>query len=233
MSTPAGFLLPIHVISALLAITAGMVALWVAKGSALHRTSGNVFSIAMLTMTASAVVMAMFFFPNRTNVVAGILTFYLVATGLLTVVRTVETSRNLLRACMLMAFATSAFAYGFGATILAGNAMRWMGVPVLVFGTVGLLAAIGDARVLRAGGIAGAQRLKRHLWRMGMAMWIATASLFLGQARHFPEPLRHAGGLRAIPVLWVLAVMFYWLFRLRNRRNDAIPASHARNAAPS
>ena len=56
---------------------------------------------------------------------------------------------------------------------------------------------------------------------MGFAMWIATASFFLGQAKFFPEPIRKSG-LLAIPVLLVLVVMLYWLLRvLLKRRNPA------------
>ena len=50
-------------------------------------------------------------------------------------------------------------------------------------------------------------------------------SFFLGQAKVFPEPLRHMIGLRAIPVVLVLVVMFYWLVRVRMkpRRPLAMP----------
>ena len=77
--------------------------------------------------------------------------------------------------------------------------------------------------MLRAGAIEGAKRLTRHIWRMSFAMFMATASFFLGQAKVFPEPLRHAIGMRAIPVVLVLVVMVYWLVRVRSKRQRAIP----------
>jgi hypothetical protein len=224
-------LLPIHITAGLVAIAGGMVALYVTKGSDLHRRSGWVFTIAMWTMTVSAVIMAMLIFPNRNNVVGGTLTFYLVGTGLLAVLRPVEQSRGLLTGLMLFAMTMSVCAFAFGMGILAGDHMRWMAFPLFLFGTIGTLAAIGDARLLRAGHIEGPRRLKRHLWRMSFAMWIATASFFLGQAKFFPEPLRNAGGLRAIPVLWVLAVMFYWLYRLRAKRRGDGTLPRATTAA--
>ena len=49
---------------------------------------------------------------------------------------------------------------------------------------------------------------------MSLAMFIATASLFLGQAKVFPKPIRIMP-LLSIPVLLVLGVMLYWLVRLR------------------
>jgi len=55
------------------------------------------------------------------------------------------------------------------------------------------------------------------------AMWFATMSFFLGQAKVFPEPLRHAFGLRAIPVVLVLAVVIYWLVRTKWARSRPRP----------
>jgi integrase len=49
------------------------------------------------------------------------------------------------------------------------------------FGTVALLCAAGDVRVLLRGGLSGTQRLVRHLWRICFGWFIATISFFLGQ----------------------------------------------------
>jgi uncharacterized membrane protein len=54
-------------------------------------------------------------------------------------------------------------------------------------------------------------------------MWFATTSFFLGQAKVFPEPLRHMMGVRAIPVVLVLVVMFYWLGRVRMKHRRPLP----------
>ena len=94
--------------------------------------------------------------------------------------------------------------------------------PLFLFAMVGLLGVIGDVRILAAGGIEGPRRIARHLWRMCFAMWIATSSFFLGQARHFPEAIRHSG-LLPVPVLLVLVVMVYWLVRMRIKRRGAVP----------
>ena len=219
----------IHIAAGLLALVAGAVALYAAKGSPLHRKSGMLFVVAMLTMTSTAVFMAAFLRPNRVNVVAGVLTFYLVSTALLTVKRPVEQIRGLATGFMLIAFAASAFAFWLAFAALAsadGRIDHIPSPPLFLFGTVGLLAAIGDARLLSARGIEDARRIARHLWRMTFAMWIATASFFLGQAKFFPEPLRKSG-LQAIPVVLVLLLMFYWLGRTLRKRPRPIPASPA------
>ena len=80
-----------------------------------------------------------------------------------------------------------------------------------------LACGLGDARVLAGGGLRGRSRLVRHLRRMCFALCIATGSFFLGQAQVIPKPVR------IYPVLWILAllplaVMRYWLWRVRVRR---------------
>ncbi len=217
----------IHIIAGLLSLVAGAVALSAAKGSTLHRRSGTVFAIAMLTMTSSAVIIAAFLRPNQINVVAGTLTFYLVCTGLLTVKRSVEQSRALVAAFMLIAFAGSAYAFTLGLQALNSPKGTLDGIPappLFMFGVVGLAGALLDARLLRAGSIRGAHRLARHLWRMGFAMFVATASFFLGQAKMFPDALRIPAML-ALPVLLVIFTTGYWLVRVFMKRRSALPAT--------
>jgi hypothetical protein len=56
---------------------------------------------------------------------------------------------------------------------------------------------------------------------MCYALWIATASFFLGPrarlAKVFPERLLNPA-LLALPVLLVLLAMLYWLWRVRIKR---------------
>ena len=87
--------------------------------------------------------------------------------------------------------------------------------PLVIFGLVALLAGVGDRRMLRAGGFQGTARLKRHLWRMSTALFIAAGAFFLGPVSRVPEPLR-ALPFELIPLV-VLLTMAYWLWRLRNR----------------
>jgi hypothetical protein len=66
---------------------------------------------------------------------------------------------------------------------------------------VPLLAAAGDIRMLASGGIAGRQRITRHLWRMCFGLFIATGSFFLGQQQVFPAFLRGSIFLTILAVL--------------------------------
>jgi len=218
-------LLPIHVTAGLLSITAGAVALWAVKGSPLHRRSGTVFFAAMLTMGLTGAILAALK-PDRGTALAGVLVFYVTSTGVLAIRRTVEQSRGLLTSLMLLAFALSASEYALGFAARATPSGRIDGYPALfyfIFGTLTLLFALADARVLHRRALDGTQRLVRHIGRMGFAMWFATMSFFLGQAKVFPEPLRHAFGLRAIPVVLVLAVVIYWLVRTKWARSRPRP----------
>ena len=153
---------------------------------------------------------------------------YLVCTALLTIRRTVAQARAALTGLMIMALAIAAAELTLGA-IAARMPGRMFGhYPAAfyyVFSVVALLCAYGDARTLWHARLEPASRLARHIWRMSFAMWFATTSFFLGQAKVFPEPLRHMMGLRAIPVVLVLVVMFYWLGRVLLGRRRALPMS--------
>ena len=218
-------LLPIHITAGLLSIAAGAVALYALKGSPLHRKSGMVFVVAMLTLGSTGAVIAIGKMDPGTAL-GGALVFYVVCTGLLTIRRTVAESRGWLTALMSMALAISAADFALG-TAAAGSPGHMLGhYPAgfyFTFSVVALLCASGDARTLWRGHLDGAKRLARHIWRMSFAMWFATTSFFLGQAKVFPEPLRHMMGLRAIPVVLVLVVMFYWLGRVLIQRQRPLP----------
>jgi len=84
-----------------------------------------------------------------------------------------------------------------GLAAVAISSGRWMfrgiPVPMLIFlALVTLSAVIGDLRALRHGARGGAARLRRHLWRMCFALFIAAGSFFSIRARVarvLPEPL--------------------------------------------
>jgi len=88
---------------------------------------------------------------------------------------------------------------------------RGLAFTLLIVGGITLPAGLSDRRMIRAGGLRGAARLRRHLWRMCLALFTVCASFVLG--RRFPEPLRILP-IRLIP-FGVLASMVVWLWRLR------------------
>ena len=75
----------LHVLAGTIAILAGFIALYSVKGLKLHRNSGMVFVCVMLVMALSGTVMAFGHPGTALNVPAGLVTAYLVVTGLATV----------------------------------------------------------------------------------------------------------------------------------------------------
>jgi uncharacterized membrane protein len=209
----------VHIIGGTLGLISGFTALFAAKGMRLHRRSGRLFVFSMLVMSLSGAAIAALT-SVEASVVGGLLTAYLVVTGLRTVRPTKSAGLDI--ALML-------FALGFGAaTLLLGFDTASLpkasrdGIPAamfFLFGSVAILSGVGDVRVIRAGEISGAARLARHLWRMCFALWIAAASFFLGQADEFPQALR-IPPLLATPVILVLVMMVYWLRRVRRRASE-------------
>jgi hypothetical protein len=86
--------------------------------------------------------------------------------------------------------------------------------PYFFLGSVALLATVGDVRMLVRPGIAGTQRIARHLWRMCFALFIAAASIFLARQQVFPDVLRRTGVLAFLSFLPIL-LMIFWLLRIR------------------
>jgi len=214
-------LVPMHVTGGVIAIVTGFVALYAFKGGALHRRSGMVFVYAMLVMSLTGAVVAVGRPGAAMNIPAGLITAYLVVTSLVTVGQPSPQREQVERAAML-----AGFALGTG-SLVAALVQGALGrpqftFPLLMFAGLALGAARGDLRMIRAGGIRGRERLRRHLWRMSTALFIAAGSFFLGPARRIPEPLQ-LPLFRAIPFV-VLATMAYWLWRYsRVKPTEATP----------
>ena len=214
-------ILPIHIVAAALGLVSGAVALSVTKGRTLHRKSGMVFVCAMIAMCATATVGAIAK-GQAVNVMAALMTAYLVLTGLTTVRPPSAASRRRDVGLMLMALTLGAATLVAGFVAVASPGGKIFGLPpfpFFLFGVLGLSGGAGDFRTIRSGALRGAPRLARHLWRMCMALFIAAASFFSIRARVvaiFPASLATPAA-RALPVLLVLAAMFYWLWRIRGR----------------
>ena len=161
-------LLPVHITGGVLGILSGTVAMIYRKGSPRHALAGKVFVASMLVMAATAVYLAVLRHqPN--NIGGGILTFYLILTAWLTISRRDGETSGYDWLTMLIPVALGALTWLNGLTVLRRGASSENGVPVgmsFFMGTVMLLAAAGDLRMLLRGGVFGGTRIKRHLWRM-------------------------------------------------------------------
>jgi uncharacterized membrane protein len=213
----ADAVLYLHITGGTVGIASGTVALLSEKGGRLHRAAGNMFFAAMLVMAAVGAMVAPLL-PQRLSSVTGVLTFYLVATAWVTVRRKAGTVGRFETGAMLAAAVTAA----------AGFVLAWQGSKLphgmiddqpyqsgYVFGGIAALAAMFDLKVILRGGISGAQRIARHLWRMCFALFIGATSLFAGQPQVFPKLLRGSAVLTFGPELAVLIAMVFWLLRVR------------------
>lgn len=227
-------ILLVHILAASLGLLSGYAALSVAKGAPLHRKIGMFFVCVMLTMSVTGMLIsAVKGVAPAINIPTALLTSYLVITSLTTVRLRSDFSQTSVRpqsdstvrpgsrrvdiAGMLMGIAVGLICITLAVVAIAhGGRGAGMAYPLVLFGVVAFLASAGDYRVIRAGGLRGAPRLARHLWRMCFALFIASIAFFLGRGR-VPEVIRTPALLAAGVLLPILA-MTYWLWRVRSRR---------------
>ena len=231
------FLLPIHIVGGSLAIIAGFISVFAVKGLKLHRKSGMIFVYSMVVLSLTGAVIATLR-HQPPNIIGGSLAFYMVITAFLTVRPRDQWSRRMDAGAILIGAAVSVLIIKLGFDALNTATGKMNGVPagmMLFMGSVAVVATLGDVRMILAGGLQGAQRIARHLWRMCFSLFIASGSFFLGQAKVIPKPIRIFPVLAFLALL-PLALMLYWLVRVRftkwyRRRADSFkPALVGRSA---
>jgi hypothetical protein len=204
----------LHISGGLVGLLSGATTMVFRKGSRGHGLAGNVFFVSMLTMSACGTYLAVVKHqPN--NIIGGVLTFYLVATAWTTARRGDGQTSIFDWAGLLAALAVGIVIVARG--IEAAKTGLSDGVPIpmyFVLGSVALLSAAGDGRMLACGGLSGRKRIARHLWRMCFALFIASSSVFLARQQLFPALLRRTGALALLSVLPLLLLIF-WFVRVR------------------
>jgi hypothetical protein len=183
----------------------------------------------MLTMSAVAVYLAIVR-HQPSNIGGGILTFYLIGTAWLTARRRDGETSRFDWVALLIPLVLGILSWVNGLKIVRSGANSQDGVPVgmtFFMGSVMLLAAVGDVRMLARGGVPGAKRIARHLWRMCFGLFIAAGSFFLGPANRPLRLLSSVGlGQHLSPVLFSttlylilsilpLILLIFWLVRVR------------------
>ena len=212
MSPLIGF----HILAGTIAMLAGAAAMVVRKGARWHRLTGDVFVVSMLGLSASGSLIG-FARDQPLNGMMGVLTCYLVSTAWLTARRRDGNTRPIDWAVLIVPLAVAAgmTAYGLqAANSPTGSIDGFPAAGYFVFGFVALLLALGDVRMLLRGGVFGKHRIARHLLRMGLALFVAVASFFLGQQQVIPAELHNPFVLYG-PVLLVVISTIYWMIRVR------------------
>jgi hypothetical protein len=208
--------LVLHITGGIVGLLSGTVAILYRKGSQGHRSAGNVFVVSMLIMAACATYLAVLK-HQMGNIIGGPLTFYLITTAWLAGRRGNQKPGIFDKGALVMALAIGVSLWALGILMVRGQVEPQPGVPIgmcFFMGTIPLLAATGDIRMLARGGISGRPRLVRHLWRMCFGLFIATGSFFLGQQQVFPAAIRKQYILAPLAIL-PLVLLIYWLVRVK------------------
>jgi hypothetical protein len=224
-------ILIVHICAGSLGLLSGTAAMAFRKGSRRHVLAGRVFVASMLMMGAVAVYLAITRHqPN--NIGGGILTVYLIGTAWLTARRRDGETSRWDWVVLLIPLALGILTWRIGIQVVRSGESSLDGVPVgmtFFMGSVMLLAAAGDVRMLVRGGVFGAKRIARHLWRMCFGLFIAAGSFFMGPSnrplrllsavgigRHMPAALFSTSLYLVLTVL-PLILLIFWLVRVRFR----------------
>ena len=226
---PYSPLLSVHITAGVVGMLSGAAAVSFRKGSPRHVLAGKVFVLSMLTMAAAAVYLAIVK-HQPSNISGGFLTFYLIGTAWLTARRKDGETSRLDWLALLIPLTTGILGWMAGLDALRSPTGSKYGVPAgmhLFMGSVCLLAAAGDVRMLVGGGVRGAKRIARHLWRMCFGLFIAAGSFLLGGSnrplrllssvglgQHLPRAL-FSTTLYLILTVLPLVLLIFWLVRVR------------------
>jgi hypothetical protein len=222
-------LLLVHICAGTLGLVSGTAAVCFRKGSPRHALAGKIFVASMLTMAVAAVYLAVVRHqPN--NIGGGILTFYLIGTAWLTARRKDRETSRLDWVWLLIPMVIGVLGWMNGLDAIRSGTGEKYGVPAgmhLFMGSVCLLAAAGDVRMLVGDGVFGAKRIARHLWRMCFGLFIAAGSFFLGPSNRPLRLLSKVGlgghlspaffstGLYLVLTVLPLILLVFWIIRIR------------------
>ena len=215
------FLLTLHVCSATVGLVSGFLAMVLRKGSGLHGAAGTVFFVSMLCASGAGGILAGFIHPNHGNVMGSTLTFYLVATAWVAAKRREGKPGLFDWAALLfgLGVAAAGATWGFAAAASpTGSKDGYAAGFYFVFGSIVLLFAVSDLRMIVRGGVFGPKRIARHLMRMCMALLFALLSFYPGQGTRFLPAWLRATNLPYVPHVLVAGAMFFWLYRVAVRK---------------
>ena len=218
-----------HICGGTLGLLSGAAAMSFGKGSPRHVMAGKIFVASMLSMAVAAVYLAILRHQSN-NIGGGIITFYLIGTAWLTARRRDGETSHFDWIVLLIPLTLGLITWINGVRIVRSGATSQDGVPVgmtFFMGSVILLAAAGDIRMLVCGGVLGARRIARHLWRMCFGLFIAAGSFFMGPSnrplrllstvglgQHLP-PVLFSTTLYLILTILPLIMLIFWLIRVR------------------
>lgn len=225
------FLSLVHILTGTLALAGGVLALAAPKGRPWHRRGGRVFFWAMLISAVSGSMLGLVE-PERLLItaLAGVLTLYLLVSS-----RRAAGNRSgafervdgvLLAAGLALTLGLIGLA-GFALQQADGRLLGFAGEDYLMLAGMAGVGVVADISLVFRRALSDRHRIARHLWRMGVAFFIAVGSAFTGPgAGVFPEALR-ASGLLALPEALTAILVLFWLVRTVFNRPRPVPGAGA------
>ncbi|WP_295695203.1 DUF2306 domain-containing protein [uncultured Maricaulis sp.] len=211
-----------HILSGTICVGAGGVAFLAPKGKPVHRAAGTVFLVSMLATALSGAVIGILE-PERLLITAfaGLLAAYLVLTGWRTARWRSNRPGGFEWNAMAAILACMAGLVTLAVLALQSESGRLLGFAAedyLMLAMMSALGAVADLTLLMRGPVSRPHRIARHLWRMGLAYFIAVGSFFTGPgARVFPEALRESGLLSAPEGITALMILVFLVRTLLKR----------------
>ena len=210
----------VHICSGTVGLFSGGVAVSLRKGSRRHGVVGDVFVVSMLGLALTGIYMAVVKHEPG-NILGGAITCYLVTTGW-AIARRKDGQTNWFdwvgTTVSLGLVAVTGTLAVMAMRSASGTVWGYSPGPYILLGSVALAGLVGDIRMLVVGWIAGKKRLGRHLWRMCVAWFIASSSIFLARPHLFPLFMRKTGMLYFLTFLPIL-LMVFWLVRVLRKKS--------------
>ncbi|WP_323762991.1 hypothetical protein [Maricaulis sp.] len=209
----------LHFLVGVICLVAGGAAFLARKGRLPHRLAGRVFVVCMLLLCASGLYMSLsrsILFTAFLALLAG----HAVTTGWMAAARIAGRAERL-AAGVISLVAMAAVGSGLVVASLPSGTLN--DLPPVAFYSLGGVAfwiAGIDVFALRRGPANDRQRLTRHVWRMGFALFIASFIFFFGNNSVLPPVLRTPLALLA-PVLTVTGLTVYASIRTRFGRQTS------------
>jgi uncharacterized membrane protein len=217
-----------HAAAGGIGILAGITALILRKGSGPHRAAGNVFVASMIVTGLSAIYLGVTR-DQSGNAVGGVLVVYMLATAWVAAKRQDNQSGLFEIGAFLISATGAVGAFWFTLQAMASGTALMGGIPGFIMSGVAALTAALDLRVVLRRGLAGKQRIARHLWRMHLGFFAAVGSFFPGQLQFFPEAIQQIKPTIVLffPAFTIVILMVYWLVRVLFTRwyddGEAVP----------
>jgi uncharacterized membrane protein len=200
-------LLIAHITSGVISLGAAGVALASDKGTHMHRRSGRIYVTAMLSVSISALLLALQAM-NGFLLMVSVFTFYLIFTGWRAATARNGTESRFDRAVGIGVTLVGIGMVGRGALLLSSG-ITHPSITLIVFGMISTVMPIMDWRHWARGPIVGRSRIARHLSRMlggTIATLTATAVVNLD---HWPAMVVWLG-----PTALLTPVILWWIKRL-------------------